>query len=605
MERKKGLLSRLWAVAGNLSLRAKLVAFCLVTILASQGITGLTSYYQSSEMVRSKVGYQIRQSLNYVDNHIQSVMNNVNWVSNAVFSNRIIQDQLRNYKYEELRPIAGAKEINTILLNLAISIDNINYISINGYNGENYIYGNAVNLPIEYIVAMPWYDLAVRMDGRQLWVNMYTENPMSTEPDKSVFNNVRILKDFQKGENVGILVVSLKETVLSDVYSNLSDTTGYIMILSEEGTVLSSIDKGRIGQDIRAEQYFTRLKAGENAFGALVDGEQCLVNWIPSKNADWIIIDFTPMRHIGNEVIQIAGTILIVAALCFVLAMAVVAGFTMSVTTPLSRLGELMEQAEGGNLSVRAEASAGQDEVSRLSRRFNTMLARIQLLIEEVSTARTDKREAEFRALRAQINPHFLYNTLESINSMAKIDGSTEISRMVITLSKILRNSINLQKSLVTVRYELEQLENYLTIQQIRYENKYTYSLDIAPELLERTVLSFILQPLVENAIYHGIELKEGRGCLKIAGRLTLSGMQFCVSDDGVGIPPGRLEEIRQRLEQRGNPDREDESYGVYNVQNRIRLTFGESYGLAFDSIEGLGTKVYVNLPVLEEKRNV
>jgi hypothetical protein len=158
--------SRISSVFNNLTIRTRLILFFLIIILVSQGITGYISYYLSGKSVRENVSYQIKQTLTYIDNHIINILSNVSWVSNLIFSNNIIQDELRQYKYESLKTYRVPSDINKILLNLAISIDNIRYISVNGFNGKSYVYGSAVSMPMEYIKSMPWYDRAVELDGR-------------------------------------------------------------------------------------------------------------------------------------------------------------------------------------------------------------------------------------------------------------------------------------------------------------------------------------------------------------------------------------------------------------------------------------------------------
>ncbi|MHB8062526.1 MAG: cache domain-containing sensor histidine kinase [Ruminiclostridium sp.] len=586
-------------VLNNLTLRSRLILFFLVIIVVSQGITGSVSYILSANLVRDKVSQQIKQTLFYIDNHMQNILSNVNWVSNLIFSNDIIQDELRNYKYENLKPHREPSDINKILLNLAISIDNINYISITGFNGKSYIYGSAVSVPIEYIKTMPWYSKAEELNGRQLWVSTHSDNNMSLEQDRNVFSNIRILKDFLKGEAVGLLVISIKESVLSDVYSNLKDNTGDTFIISKSGSIISNSNKAIIGQDIRHEEYFKKILAGDNSFELEINGDSQLVNWVDSKYPDWIIINFTSIDYISNEITKITKTVLIVSGICLMLAILFDIIFSKTIIKPLRSLEGLMERAEQGDLTVRAEVNRNKDEVSRLSGKFNNMISKIQTLVKEVSFERAGKKDAEFRALQAQINPHFLYNTLESINSIAKINKFENISKMVIALSKILRQSINTEGEFVTAGYELEQIKNYLTIQRIRYQDKFAIIFDIADDILQMKMLKFILQPLVENAIFHGIEMKKGNGTIVITGKKEDNILKFCITDDGIGMIPEKLKEIEDNLNSEINNSRPEKSYGIYNVNSRIRLYFGNSYGIKYESTFNFGTTVYVILPII------
>jgi two-component system sensor histidine kinase YesM len=428
--------------------------------------------------------------------------------------------------------------------------------------------------------------------------------PLGQEKDE--FSNVRILKDFYKGDALGVLIISIKESVLCEVYSNL-DNTGNTFIITRAGSILSNGNKTLLGRDISREEYFRKISAGENSFQVMINGDMQLVNWIDSKNPGWIIVNFTPLNYIGKAVSKITNTVVIVSIVCIILAILFDIIFSKTIIHPLSSLERLMEKAEQGDLTVRAGGEGKKDEVSRLSRKFNNMISKIQTLVEEVSIERTRKKEAEFRALQAQINPHFLYNTLESINSIAKINKSEEISVMVIALSKLFRLSINTAGEFVSVEYELEQVKNYLTIQRIRYQDKFRVLFDIPDNLLQMKMLKFILQPLVENAIYHGIELKDGNGVISISAEKKDGILEFCISDDGIGIKPGKLAEIEASLQKESyNSDSENSrSYGITNVNNRIRLYFGGSYGLKYKSEVNSGTTVYVALPAIGDMDRV
>jgi len=277
------------------------------------------------------------------------------------------------------------------------------------------------------------------------------------------------------------------------------------------------------------------------------------------------------------------------------LAIAVAFWVSSGIAKPIVRLRRLMEQAEEGNLEVRYPAPPD-DEVGRLGRSFNTMIGEIAKLVEQVYQEQQKKREAEFRILQAQIKPHFLYNTLDTIHWMAHDKGADDIVGIVDALTRLFRISLSKGRDRISLGEELEHVTSYLVIQKIRYAGKLDYVLDVDPGLEEVPVVKLTLQPLVENAIYHGIKEKAGPGRLRIEGRREGDALVLTVADDGVGMEPEVLDRLVRNLQVGEDP--ETPGFGVFSVHHRIRLAFGEDWGLSFESEPGVGTRVRVRQPV-------
>jgi two-component system sensor histidine kinase YesM len=265
------------------------------------------------------------------------------------------------------------------------------------------------------------------------------------------------------------------------------------------------------------------------------------------------------------------------------------------IAKPIVRLRKLMEEAEEGNLDVRYPAPPD-DEVGRLGRSFNTMIGEISKLVDQVYQEQQKKREAEFRILQAQIKPHFLYNTLDTIHWMAQDKGADDIVGIVDALTRLFRISLSKGRDRIRLGEELEHVTSYLVIQKIRYAGKLDYTLDVDPTLAGVPVVKLTLQPLVENAIYHGIKEKAGPGTLKIEARRDGGALVLTVSDDGVGMEPEVLDRLGRNLQVGEDP--ETQGFGVFSVHHRIRLAFGEGWGLTFESEPGKGTRVRVRQPL-------
>jgi two-component system sensor histidine kinase YesM len=286
---------------------------------------------------------------------------------------------------------------------------------------------------------------------------------------------------------------------------------------------------------------------------------------------------------------------LVALALAFVSSLLLTAGFVR----PILTLQSLMKRVETGDLNVKFSAQ-GHDEVGQLGAGFNTMIGEIRNLIEEVAEVQRAKREAELQVLQEQIKPHFLYNTLDTIHWMAQEHGAADITAVVAALTKLFRIGLSRGRETIPLAEEIEHVRSYLFIQKVRYEDKFDYRIDVPDDLGPAPVLRLILQPLVENAIYHGLKPKRGPGLLTVSARREGEVLILTVDDDGVGMDAGRLEELNLALHSGGTRPGEGPGYGVFNGNERLVLSFGRRYGLRFVPLEAGGTRVEVRHPWIE-----
>lgn len=265
-----------------------------------------------------------------------------------------------------------------------------------------------------------------------------------------------------------------------------------------------------------------------------------------------------------------------------------------SITMPITRISRVTDQVAKGDLSVRAAAESGA-EARMLSNSLNAMIDKINELLDQVTTEQIRLRKAEFELLQAQINPHFLYNTLDTIVWLAEAGDQKRVVSMVGNLSDFFRTSLNQGKDIISIREELAHVRSYLEIQQVRYQDILRYEIDVPETLYEYKIPKITIQPLVENALYHGIKNKRGQGMITITGERNENGFVLYVRDNGIGMTEERLMEVRagiQKLSYTGK-----EIYGLYNVNERIRLNFGEAYGISIESTYGKVTCVSIVLP--------
>lgn len=294
---------------------------------------------------------------------------------------------------------------------------------------------------------------------------------------------------------------------------------------------------------------------------------------------------------------EIARYFLVAFLVVFLLILLLSYYIPLSITRPVLRLEQVTNQVAKGNLSVRSDVENGV-EVRALSESLNTMIDKINDLLEQVTLEQVRLRKAEFELLQAQINPHFLYNTLDTIIWLAEAGEQKKVVGMVGSLSDFFRSTLSRGKDIVTLKEELQHVRSYLEIQQVRYQDILQYEIEVPEELYACRLPKITIQPLVENALYHGIKNKRGVGRIRITCRRTENGCRLRIVDNGIGITKERLAQVRDEILNKVLTEKD--IYGLYNVNERIRLNFGEAYGISIDSEYGEGTVVSVLLPYVE-----
>lgn len=292
---------------------------------------------------------------------------------------------------------------------------------------------------------------------------------------------------------------------------------------------------------------------------------------------------------------QIAAEMFLVAALTAALVVVLVrysVRLGRSVTQPLVELSRRAEDVIGGDLTAREPVRWETYEIRTLSEGFEQMIAQLNAQIQEITQKQASLRKAELALLQAQINPHFLYNTMDTIIWLIEADRPQAAVEMVSNLSAFFRHSLSRGEDVITLKEEEQHVRSYLQIQQARYQDILDYTISLDPALGEVRLPKLTLQPLVENALYHGIKGKRGKGCIYITSRRAETGVLLQITDDGAGMTAARLEELNQAIQ-----NGERVGFGLVTVHERLRLLFGPPYGLTLSSQEGVGTTVTVRVP--------
>lgn len=414
-----------------------------------------------------------------------------------------------------------------------------------------------------------------------------------------------------------LLVINLNERMILNYMQNAQSEAGYSTLIVDQTGELIASDNSPAVESYRSQARPWSAMAAQEAGherSMLTGRENYLINYRSTNVAPWVMVHIQSEKALLEKLRSMNVYLLWVIVVCASLSVAVAFLMSSNLSRPLSRLEKTMHRVRLGNLDVRVD-DRSEDEVGKLGRTFNFMVEQLQeqmkqmnLYIAElqeekdrVHTEQQLKRRAELKALQSQMSPHFLYNTLDSIKWMAEKNDQTEISRIVTALATFFRTAISRGKEFIPVREEIEHIRSYLIIQQMRYGQLFSYEIDVDAELKEALTAKLLLQPLVENAIYHGIKPLEGGGMIRIGAKRGAQGdILLTVEDNGAGIHPVKLQLIRKRLLE--NRSRTADGYGLYNVNDRIKLYLGEEYGLSIASEPGKGTKLTARLRAISRE---
>lgn len=422
------------------------------------------------------------------------------------------------------------------------------------------------------------------------------------DTDDEVISLSREVQSYENGTFRGVILINLNMNKITEICNSFQEKQeNFICIINDKGELVYEQQNGRerfaFDEKENRQELNTALgKTKESCFRLNYRGEKYLVTRTDMKTTGWTLVSMVPYKSVMAETMAISGVMILAVAITLIATLLLLNRILTGVVKPLKKLEKYMVQVNPDNMDQRMEILTD-DEIGHLSMKFNQMMDRIRNLKEQVIEEQEDKRKYELQALQAQINPHFLYNTLDSIIWMAETNDSNIVA-MTEALAKLFRISLNKGNEEISLERELEHVKNYLIIQSMRYADKFTYEISAEPGVERCRTIKLILQPIVENCIYHGIKKKRGTGKITIRAYRREQNLIIEVSDDGCGMP----EEICRKIlsDEIESENISGSGIGVKNVNERIQLRFGKKYGLSYSSEEGVGTTVTYVLPYNE-----
>ena len=546
-----------------LSFSVLVVVAVLIFLLIAMNFTKKTIYENSrtsTSQLISQVNYDIDSYIDY--------MENISWVA---ASGSDLSRYLFNQEQTPEEKEAAKERILTQFTTILESRSDIYNVAAVADNGEALINSGADRLN-KYVDVRHW-----------------------------VITLSRAIVNEQTGEREGVFFVDLNYSAISSLCSNTSiGSKGYIFILDEKGSMIYHPQQQLIYGGLK-EERIEDILASKGDFLETEEGEDSkLYTMSKSEKTGWTVVGASYVTELMKNNRQ-AQMLYLLAAAGILIGVILISSFISSeITKPLRRLRDSMSLVEKGDFEQASVEITAENEIGSLSKSFNAMTQKIHALMEQNIYEQKQKRKSEMKALQAQINPHFLYNTLDSIIWMSEAGENDQVVLMTSALAKLLRQSISNDREQITVAEEIDYVRSYLTIQKMRYKDKLEYTIDVEERILDVRIIKFVLQPLVENAIYHGLKYKETKGNLDIRGYRRGNRVCLVVADDGAGMEESELEHILEKKEKKTKSN----GVGVYNVQKRLQLYYGPEYGISYISRKGEGTVATVTIPLDGGKSN-
>ena len=573
------------------SIRTTILLSYVLVVMVSVAVFAMVALNYTEKTVLENAEEYSTQLITQANRDIDSYMEYLQNTSILISSNADVHDYLFGVNKDTGETAQTVERIIAQFQTILDTRNDIVNIGIIGENGRYLINQGALKINENVSLKdVEWVQKAQNSQGLTTISSSHVQNVVDGRYEWVVTLS-RGLRNKITKEVEGVFFVDLNYSSISELCDSISyGNRGYVYILDEQGNLIYHPQQQLLYSGLKNEKIEEVLSSKDNSF-VTEDGKLYCMS--KSLETGWTVVGVAYVSELLKDSRETGRIYVVSAGLIMLAAMALAVFLSREITKPIKRLSNSMREVEKGNFENVLLDVQGENEIDRLSANFNMMTTEIKHLMEQNVEDQRQKRKSELMALQAQINPHFLYNTLDSIIWMAEWGKNKEVVLMTSSLAKLLRQSISNQNELVKVEDEVEYTRSYLTIQKMRYKDKLEYDILVEPEILNYKVAKLILQPLVENAIYHGIKYKEGKGKVLIEGFLRDDELILRITDDGIGM----TEEQMSHLFEKRETDTRRNSVGVRNVHDRIGLYYGKEYGLTFESAVGEGTKVEIHIP--------
>lgn len=591
--KKKNLSARF--IGKFSSIQSVIFATVAVLILSAVVIvTGVSMKFTNTSIFENSSEYThtiIQQMNQNIDSYIDYMEN----IAYLISSNEDVQDYLFDEKIDNEGRYRILNQLQTILDSRS-DIRNVGIISKNGRMLIN-DGSKSVNQDLD-LNTQEWYATALEKPNGPILTSSHVQHIISGERPWVITLSRGIRDRSGSGEKEGVFFIDLNYSAISELCDQSTvGTKGYAFILDAKGNIVYHPQQQQLYNELQTENISLIMDADEDTVLTGTGNDGKLYSISRSEKTGWTVVDCTNVKELLSKSRQAQSVYVLTAIILVIVALLFSRFMARSITLPIQKLRDSMKKVQEGDFSVSDVVVDSKNEIGSLTKSFDVMTHRIHELMEQNVHEQEEKRKSELKALQSQINPHFLYNTLDSIIWMAEGKKNEEVVLMTASLARLLRQSISNEDEVVPIANEVEYARGYLTIQKMRYKDKLEFQIEVDSSILYIPLIKLVLQPIIENAIYHGLKYKESKGLLIVKGFMKDGNAVLQVIDDGVGMD----EETLAHIYDKHKVNYHSNGVGVYNVQKRLKLYYGEDYGITYTSELGKGTTATITIPGRQE----
>ena len=582
------------------SLGAKLVLSFMITSIIPIILMNLFSYYNTTGIVRDSITemteYNLEQTRSYrdllyqiySDDEVIGMVGRLNEGENIIVNKNQLQRKLRGFFY--------TKEYVRSIMIITANGEHVFWDSILGSSAQSsWLNSYGMNLR-EMYKKISGSEQPCLLPTKQAATMANTENYLFHIGNKIVDYNHR-------NEQIGVIVMSVDESMLEEICNGKGNReSSFNFLVDRDGYILSYPDPEKIGQRI---ENFSR--ENENQYIRYVresgqyEGEKILIHTTYDEKYGWTVVNAVNQNQTFSRLNTQQTLLIAILVISLLVLIVMIRFFTRNLTGSVKKVVSVMHDVEDGNWGSRIHIDGRMSrEVETIAVQYNRMMNQLEDSVAKEQELSRQKQKAEITALEAQINPHFLYNTLDSIIYMIDKGENQKAEEMIVALSKFFRISISRGKAIIPLKDEVEHVRNYLLIQKIRFGDQFTYSINVDPSLYQYSCIKLILQPLVENAIEHGLNDNESGGQIEIIGTQNESYIILKIKDNGYGISEDKLEQIYKSF----HDDSIHQGVGLKNVYQRIKIYYGDEADIKIDSLFDEGTIISIYIPKKKAVKN-
>lgn len=561
------------------------------------------------EQAQSNANTELTIANEYVEKLLEDMMYITNFIQVDAEMNTILKrkkmsavDLTEEQKYQQF---LDDSKINKTLENITLVGEN-SYVTILLKNGISYTnYSNSELNPTDLYME-DWFKELNNIKGYEtVWIK---SQPTMFKTEKPInpyqISVARTLRD--ESLNIyGYVIVTIMENKINQVFENMKGNEDMIL-LDSSNHIISHTNDSRIGEQF---QYSDQLTEENSSNIFRISKKEYLIAEQKISLTGWKLVSLIPYKQATNKINAIFNKLFIVLIVSFTIFLILMTYFLRTITKPIVRLGNVADLVQQGNLNIRSQIQS-KDEIGRLSASFDQMLNRINDMIRDITDTQERKRKAELDMLQAQINPHFLFNVLNSIRMKVMVKGDKESANMISSLSKLLRMTISKEKEIISFQEEVQIVLDFINIMNMRQKEKMDVEITIHEEANLIMIPRFILQPIIENSIIHG--LNQSAGKIIVNAQMTENEVIIIIEDNGGGMDEQTLIQLRRKLIHSTTQDKSTSkinkgfsSIGISNVYERMYMTFGQEFKMDIKSELGKGTQVIMSIPKGGRRPNV